>query len=383
MFNQITNSGKSNAPDLKNVDFFVYYTAGIQFSKGDNPYSFGRDTQGNPIVGDYHYSPVFLPLFSLLARLDYDQARSLWLGLYALGFLATLVVVSRCMPSGWSFPFLVAGLALTLLSYPLLGHILTGQTDIFVSVLLLGSFLAYARKWKLLSAVLLAVGTVLKISPIFLLAYFVLFLRDFRYLLVYLTGLAAIVALSLFFVPLNLYSAYVFSVLPEVTKGTGMLLSQSLVSYFSFFPLLVRLISIGGLAALAALAWFLGNSFSPAGRQPALPLAGDLFRSEVVFMIIVNWVLIFHSGAWPYTYVWLILPSAWLLVGFIRQQVKPVYLALTVLGILLVMAKDYGIPVLAKLNLWGNMLLTSTLLFGLLKKDLIPLAPGTAQREST
>ncbi len=361
----------------------MYYTAGIQFGKGDSPYFFGRDAQGNPVIGDYHYSPVFLPFFRLLARLDYDRARTLWLGLYVLGYLVLLGIMAYSMPSGWSFPFLVAGISFTLLAYPLLGHILTGQTDIFVSVLILGSFLAYARKWKLLSAVLLAVGTVLKVSPFFLLAYFVLFLRDFRYLLVYLAALLAIVTLSLFFVPINYYSDYVFSVLPEVTKGTGMLLSQSLVSYFSFSPLLVRLISISGLIALAVLAWFMGNSFPSAGRLPALPLAGDQFRSEVVFMIIVNWVLIFHSGAWPYTYVWLILPAAWLLVASIRQQVKPIYLALIMFGILLVLAKDYGIPILAKLNLWGNILLTATLLFGLLKKDLFSQIPSASYRGST
>jgi hypothetical protein len=77
--------------------------------------------------------------------------------------------------------------------------------------------------------------------------------------------------------------------------------------------------------------------------------------------------------------VWLILPSAWLLVGLVRQQVKPAYLAAVMLGILLVLAKDYGVPGLTKLNLWGNVLLSAMLVIGLLKKDLLPQTPGTSQ----
>ncbi len=375
MFNQVTNSGKSNAPDLKNVDFFVFYTTGKKFMRGDDPYFFGQANQENPVISDYHYSPVFLPLFSLFARLEYDQARTLWLVLYGLGYLTIMGIMVYGMPSDWSFPFLIAGLSITLLSSPLLGHILTGQTDIFVIVLILGSFMAYAARHRFTSVLLLAIGTVLKISPFFLLIYFVLFLRDFRYLLLYLATMVAIVAASLFYVPFSYYPEYVFSVLGEVTKGTGMILSQSLVSYFSFSPFLTRLISICGIGALAAFDWLIGRSFSAVERQPGLPLTNDHFRSEVVFLLNLCWVLIFHAGAWPYTYVWLILPSAWLLVGLIRKRVKPVYLAVIALGILLIMAKDYGFPILAKLNLWGNVILTTTLFIGLLKKDLLSPKP--------
>ncbi len=376
MYNTVS---QTNSGELHNVDFFTYYNAGSRLLHGNNPYFYGQDQHGPPVISDYHYPPVFLPIFSLLARLDYDQARALWLVLYALSYMAILGVMARSMPSEWSFPFIVASYLLTLLAYSLLFHILTGQADIFVIVLILGSYLAYAVKHKVLSVILLAASTFLKVSPLFMLAYFVLFLRDFKYLLGYLATILAIAAVSFFFVPFSYYSDYFFSVLPEVTKGTGMELSQSLVSYFSYSPFLTRLISICGLGALAVLAWLLGNSFSPVERRPILPLASDHFRSEVVFILCLAWVLIFHSGAWPYTYVWLILPSAWLLVGLIRQRVKPAYLAVVGLGILLIMAKDYGIPGLNKLNLWGNILLTTTLSIGLFKKNILPQAASSQQ----
>lgn len=376
MYNNVTRSETNSSMDLKNVDFFVYYTAGSRLLHGNNPYFFGHDQQGNPIISDYHYPPVFLPIFSLFARLGYDLARLLWLVLYAISYLAILVIMARSMPSEWSFPFLVAGILLTLLAYPLLGHILTGQADIFIISLILGSYLAYATKHRILSAILLAVGTVLKVSPLFLLAYFVLFLRDYKYLLVYLASLLVIAAISLFFVPFSYYPDYIIRVLPEVAKGTELKLSQSLVSYFAFSPFLTRLISLSGLGALAVLAWLVGNFFSPAERTPVLPLASDHFRTEVVFILCLSWVLIFHTGVWPYTYVWLILPLVWLLTGLIRQRVKPTYLVIVILGIFLVMAKDYGLSGLNKLNLWGNMLLTITLIVGLFKKEFFSQLPG-------
>lgn len=377
--NMYNNPSRSSyTPEGDNVDFFVYYIAGSRLLDGDNPYFFGRDPQGNPVISDYHYPPVFLPIFSLFARLEFDWARFLWLVLYTLSYLAILAAMARRQPDGWAMPFLALSLMLSLLAYPLLGHILTGQADVFVMVLLVGSYLGYAAKQRLLSAVLLALGTALKVSPVFLLVYFVLFFRDFRYLLFYLASLAAISALALFFVPLSYYADYVFRVLPALSAGTDMSLSQSLVSYFSFSPLLSMLISIFGLVGLAGLDWLIGNPRLPAGREAMLPLAGDHFRSELVFILNLGWVLIFHSGAWPYTYVWLILPSAWLLVGLIRHQVKPGYLAVVALGVLLLLAKDYGIPGLTKLNLWGNLILSVTLIVGSLKKGSFSSAPGTA-----
>lgn len=380
MFNHVSQPGDGNNPDLINVDFNAYYTAGNRFSQGDNPYYWGRDKQGNRAFSDYLYPPVMLPIFSLVAHLDYDPARVLWLALYALSFLAILGIMARSMPAGWAFPFLAAGTLLTLLSFPLLDHILTGQADIFVIALILGSYLAHAANKRGLSAVLLAVGTLLKVSPLFLLAYFVLFLRDFRYLLVYLATIVVASGISLIFVPPGYYSDYFFSVLPEVGRGTGEYLNQSIVSYVSFSPLLARLISLSGLGALAILAWFMGASFTPAERMPVIPLASDHFRSEVVFILCISWVLIFLGKAWPATYVWLILPSVWLLVGLIRLRVKPAFLAVVILGILLVMAKSYGIPGLTTLNLWGNILLTTTLIIAVLGKGFFSQTPDTSSK---
>lgn len=372
MFNHITYSDRNGTTEmLKNVDFFVYHHAGMRFVNGDNPYFFGRDEQGNLMISGYHYPPVFLPVFGLFALLQYDSARLLWLVLYSLSYFVVLGIMARSMPSGWRFTFLVAGVLLSMAAYPLLGHILTGQADVFIMVLILGSFLAHASNHKLLSASLLAIGTVLKVTPIFLLAYFVLFLRDFRYLWFYITAVIAVIVVSLFFVPVKYFTDYLFTVLPEVTKGTPAILNQSLISYFSFSVFLERLISIGGMIALAILTWFLGAFFSSTKRSPTRPLASGNFRNEVVFILCLTWVLIFHGGAWPYTYVWLILPSAWLFIGLVHLRVQPIYLIFIGMGIFLILAKDYAIPGLNKLNLWGSILLTVTLLFGLFKKNIL------------
>ncbi len=375
-FNHVTPANENRPSDLQNIDFHAYYSAGQRFRSGSDPYSWGKDAQGNPLVSDYIYPPTLLPVFGLIARLSYNQARTLWLVLYALAYLLVLGRMTLAFEKGKRFLFLSLAILLTLASFPLLDHILTGQADIFVICLILGSFLTYRAGGRIPAAVLLALATVLKVSPVFLLIYFVLFLRDWRFLIWYAGAVLLLLAASLLVVPFSYYTNYIFQTLPEVSKGTAAYLNQSLLRYLSFSPGFARLISFGGLACLAVLMAVIGKRYSPAERQPARVLGGDNFPSELAFILNLGWTLIFVGKAWPATYVWLILPSAWLVTGLLAHRAKPAVLAVVILAVFLVTAKNYGYPFLESLNLCGNLLLSGCLLAGLLRKgSLIPL-PG-------
>ena len=50
MYNTVS---QTNSGELHNVDFFAYYNAGARTLHNDNPYFWGNDTQGNPIISDY------------------------------------------------------------------------------------------------------------------------------------------------------------------------------------------------------------------------------------------------------------------------------------------------------------------------------------------
>jgi hypothetical protein len=370
-FNHVTPANEYRPADLQNIDFHAYYTAGQRYNSGKSLYVYGNDPQGLPIYSDYIYPPTLAPVLGLIARLSYDPARILWLILYGLCYLGLLAWMAFSFPRPAHFTFLALALLLTLVSFPLLDHILKGQADVFIICLILGSFLAYASGRRLLSATLLAVATVLKVSPVFLLFYYLIFQRDWRFLILYAAACLLLVAASLFFVPPGSYLDYGLNILPQVSSGTATNLNQSLLRYLAFSPSVARLASIGGLSLLAVLIWLLSRRYPPAVRRSLLPLGGEGLTSQMVFILNLAGILIFVGKAWPAAYVWLILPTTWLLAGLIGRPTKPAYLVTVSLAAFLVSAKNYGFPIVESLNLWGNLLLVVCLAFGALKPDAI------------
>ncbi len=302
-FNHITPANENRPSDLQNVDFHAYYSAGLRFRARTDPYSWGKDKQGNTIPSDYIYPPTMLPVFSLISFLAYNQARDLWLILYALSYLVVLALMSLAFKPEKRFLFLSIALLLTLASYPLLDHLLKGQADIFVICLILGGFLAYTTNRRLIAAILLAVASLLKVSPVFLLIYYVIFLGDWRFLGMYAGAVLVIAAASLLWVPFGYYQSYLLQTLPQAGNGTSLNLNQSLLSYLTFSPFLARLVSVGGLGLLAVLMALLRGRYKPEERKPGRDLGGTHFTSEAVFILNLAWILIFIGKAWPATYV--------------------------------------------------------------------------------
>lgn len=378
MYNTVS---QTDSGALNNVDFFAYYNAGARFQNGQNPYFWGRDPQGSPVVSDFVYPPAVLPVFSLLARLPYASARLMWALLYGLTFLAILAWMARSFTPDWRLPFLALALLLTFVSFPLLSHILHGQVDIFVISLVLACYLAYARGKRLPAAALLAAATLVKVSPVVLLIYFVLFQRDVRFLLMYTLALLLLAGISLLAAPASLYFDYAIHVLPNVGGGSSFWLNQSITKYLAFSPGLARLAGLVGMALLAGAIWAIGRRYEAGQRKPAPALGAAGFLGEAVFILNLAGGLVFLAKAWTATYVWLILPSAWLLTGLAARRASPAALAIAGAGVALTMAKIYGFPVLDSLNLWGGLTLTVFLAAGLLTKRLFPPpSPGPEPR---
>ena len=376
MYNTAT---QTDSGPLHNVDFFAYYNAGARFLNGSDPYFWGKDAQDHPIISDFIYPPPTLPVFSLLPHIPYERARLAWLIAYSLAYALILGWMAHAFAPGWRDIFLFFGLAFSLASFPLLSHIEHGQIDIFIICLILACYLAYARKHRLLAAILLAVATMIKVSPGFLMIYFLLFRRDLRFLLMYVASLVVMAAVSLFFVPLGWFVDYVRYVLPEVGKGDSFWLNQSLLKYLSSYPALSRVAGIGGLGLLALVIWFISRRYKADERMPAFPLGTGGIISELVFILNLSGVLIFLGRAWVAAYVWLILPSAWLVIIILSRRIRLAWVLALGAGIGLVLAKVYGFPLLDSLNTWGAFILTACLAVGLLTKKILPPEVRTAE----
>ena len=372
-YNLVTQANENRTKDLQNVDFYAYYNAGSRFSRGVNPY-YWENSPGNKQFSDYLYPPTLLPLYRQLARLDYGIARLLWLSLYFLCYAAAVAALYMVIKKEIRPIFLGLAILLTLASFPLLNHIHNGQADVFIAAFTMLGLAAYVRGWKIPAAALFALGTVMKVSPVFFLIFFVIFLWDWRFLAAYVVSVLVFVLMSLPFVPLALYPDYLFNVLPEVSKGTSFWINQSLLKYFTFNSLLAQAISVAGFLGFAVLAWFLRRRFSGPKSQAYefhYPLDRKAFLGIAVFVVNLLVILIFAGKAWSMAYVWTILPAALLVTLLLQMETPAYYLILVGVAVFLLVSKVYGYPLLDSLNLWGSLLLTAVLLYGLFKKKVV------------
>jgi len=313
--------------NVPNVDFYAYYLGGQAYGQGLEPYSAYADVQ------KYIYPPTFLPLYGLLARLDYNTARMAWVGVYALLFLCAAGFLLGVTPAGerLTAALLLAGLALV--SYPLAYLIRQGQVDLVGSSLAFISLLFYVRKRPSVSAGFLAAATLVKFNPLMLLVTFVLFTWDWKYLLRYAAALAGMVLLSLLFIPPAWYAIFLTQVLPQLTGSLVHIYNQTPLRFFAGHALAPRLITLGGAAVLSAFALWSGRRIRE--KQPHHIFA--------FYLLNVAGMLLLSGSAWIMAYTWFLLPVVPLLLGAMRREGR-LFLAALCLAALLTQCEPHAGP---------------------------------------
>ncbi|MBN1267695.1 MAG: DUF2029 domain-containing protein [Anaerolineales bacterium] len=349
-----------------NIDFFAYYNAGNRFTDGVNPYYWAETDPTAENYSDFIYPPTILPVFKLLCTFPYAAARYLWAGFYTSLFLLAFLAIRQLVPPENRAFFLLICSILVLTSFPLLLHIRNGQMDIAMISLILLSFALYHKGRILPAAALLAIAAVVKVSPAFLLIYFLLYRRDFRFTACFIAAAAVLVSISLFQVPSDLYLDYLQNVLPFVSRGTSYWLNQSIVKFLPDGHNLSSLVSLAGLGGLSL--FYLHQSTvqtRSAVNQPVLRRP-DL-QDFLLFYLNLLVILAFAGKIWSMAYVWMILPSAFLLNSLVHKAGSIRSLILPTVCILLMNSKVYGYPVLDSLNLFGNLLMEIFIIFLILK----------------
>ncbi len=371
-YNQVTEANELRNRDLQNVDFFAYYLAGARFAEGQNPYYF--DQGGQRLYAEFVYPPTFLPLYRALSSLPYEQARLLWLALYLAGYAAVAAVVVRAALPEHRSTLLALSTLLTFLSFPFLMHIHNGQSDVFVIVLILLGWAAYARGGWLPASILFALATLAKVNPALFLVYFALYRRDARFVFGFALTCAVVGLVSLAFVPASLYRDYIFDVLPQVTRGTDYWPNQSLLRFIpAAYGSLAPAVTAAGLGLFAAFAVWIGRRHLEDQRRPGWPLGAGSWTSESLFLMNMAVILVFSGKVWSMAYVWMILPMALFTTNLLHQSVRPWYLGLAAGTALLLVSKIYGYPALDSLNLLGSLLLLVVLGLWVFRRDRIRL----------
>jgi len=293
-YNLVTPADENRHVELRNVDFFAYFNAGVRFENGANPYFYANPAARN--FSDYIYPPTLLPLYTLLSNLEYDQARLLWLGLYFTAYALCFAILLFAARVEMRAVLLACGLVLTTASFPLLMHIHNGQSDFLVISMVLIGYVAYIKGFKTGSAFLFALAAMTKVSPALFLIYFVFFLKDYRFLITFCLWAVGMLLVSLLAVPFSLYTDYIFQVLPEVGKGTSNWLNQSIVKYIPASQgSLAQVISLGGFVLFGLFTLWLSKRHPSSMRIPGKTLGVEPGISESVFTLNILVILIFSG----------------------------------------------------------------------------------------
>lgn len=358
-------------PNVPNPDFAAYYVAGQALDKGYNPYL--DNHEADPALFDvrqggfsrFIYPPTMVPFYSLLGRLPYKYARAVWLflnlGIFATGFLALFLRVERRL----RFPFFAFAALLALTSQPLLFHIQQGQVDLLTAGLGMIAWGTYQARHKTLSALALALAVLTKVSPVVLLAALVLFYGDWKFLLRFGILCAVLLGLSLLVVPFQYYLDFINLILPIISSGRGYFVNQSLIRLVAYAGLLPKILSAVGFCGMALLAWLAGRK--PAAEQP-------VWLAPLVFLINILVMLLFSGVAWHMAYVWLIFPSALLLIR-VYDQARPWFLSGLGLALILINSTVDEAWYLHSTNLAGGCILLGLGLL-LLCAPRLALRPG-------
>lgn len=370
-------SGKAALP---NVDFLAYVVAGERFDRGENPYLWPAAGDSPETLSDFLYPPTLLPLYARLAQLPYDAARSLWLTAYAALHLATLAALAWRLRPDQRQLYIGLALSFSLMSFPLLFHIQLGQVDVIVICLALAAYLTWARGRMWPSATCLALATLVKVSPAALLITFVAYRRDLRYLAAYGICLAALVALSLFWVEASLYRVYALEVLPAIAPGSGFWPNQSLLRFADRLPVGgPTLTALGGAALTAFTCWISASAGRRHTDDDGWLKHGE---AEALFFLNLLAVLLLAGFAWSTAYVWAILPGALALTVMAGAGAGRIPIGLVALGMALMLAKVYGLPGLQTLNLTGNLLASAGLVLWLVQRRRLAAGPAESAAQS-
>lgn len=153
------------------IDFPVYYAAGQSLLSGradlySPDFALGR-------VMDYRYPPFFLIALTPVWLLPYKLAAYIWYLLSILEIIGCVLIVLRVFPSFRESRVLQVLVALSVGQYFVM-VLHYGNAHLLMTFLLFAAFYFVLQRKELPGAVLLALATTIKLTPILFLPYFVL-----------------------------------------------------------------------------------------------------------------------------------------------------------------------------------------------------------------
>ena len=273
------------SPSLKN-DFTSYYVAGLAVSASEPGALYYPEPVGSLLAqaslqhpwidlarpagienpNYYLYPPLFAILFAPMTLLPYKVAYVAWAGLGTLFLLASVVMGLSIFEGGVrgvcrttrGLLAVSAVILVTCLFYPVSRNFAVGQSSLLLLMLMTGALVtlrARTRRGDVLAGLCLALGILLKLTPLVFIPWLVL-RRRWRALGFCAAALGLLVALSLAVVGLEPHITFVGRMLPQLAGGTAFYPNQSLAGVLERWGggnhRLADLVPASGLAPLMA-----------------------------------------------------------------------------------------------------------------------------------
>jgi hypothetical protein len=251
------------------------------------------------------------------------------------------------------------------------------QADLLVASITILALVAERLQRRYLSAFLLALAVLLKMDPVFLLIYFVIFRRDLKYLVGFTASLAGLIGVSLFVVPIQWYWYYIVKVVPTLYADYSLVNDESIVRFLWYLGLSkaeLQVVSLLGVGMFALFAFYVNsnrwrNCF---GKRT--------IRAEAMFLMNGLVILFFSPHSLIYPYAWVVLPLALFLSSLMLEDCRFTYLLLVGIAGLFLSSQPSGWTGYF-LNSYFVSMLVPTILIGnsILIINLIPiyLCPNT------
>ncbi len=235
-----------NDQDIVN-DFGSYYAASRFIAEGINPY---RSTDGHQtiqitideqtawqmhksIIPAYIYPSFLAIIITPLSTLSFPPARILWSVICLVAFVGCIVltfVIFKRKPQLDVLTLLI--ITIFVASMPTLETMTLGQVNYIVLLLLMLSWISSTRNSSLLGGALLAAATLIKVSPVLLLLYFI-WRKNLRYIIGFVLAFSFFLAMMQLLAP-SVDSTYVREVLPAISARAPELNNKAIAVWWQF-----------------------------------------------------------------------------------------------------------------------------------------------------
>lgn len=206
-------------------DFSIYHQSIQLILNTQSPYH----NQGFVL----NYPPTALLFFFPFGLIPYGLSEKIWTILSLSALLSSIFLLLRLVGKKFNALMFILIFGLAMLSFPLKFNLGMGQVNLFILFFLALCFYSYRMNNKKLAGVFLGIAAAIKLTPLFLLLFFVR-KRELNIVGITLLTIFSATILSSFVFDKNLWGEYIFRVLPNIpTVGNNFYYNQALTGFLA------------------------------------------------------------------------------------------------------------------------------------------------------